>query len=167
VARFNWLGSLVGLAAILPTEAFAAPILINGSFELGPPPFGIHDIDIQSGSTSITGWMVTGAGVDLLEDPWAVSDGVRAIDLDGRSAGGIQQTFATVIGQLYRVSFDLSGNPEGGPTSKRIRVTASGVSQDYAFDTTGQTLDSLTWAPSLFVFVATDISSTLAGVLRP
>jgi hypothetical protein len=60
------LWSLTAVALLLPVSAFAAPILINGSFELGPTPFPDQDIDIATGSTAITGWTVTGNGIDLL-----------------------------------------------------------------------------------------------------
>ena len=132
------------------SRAEADPILVKGSFEPGPEPFPIHDIDIPSGSTAITGWLVTGGGIDLNEDPWDVSDGLRAIDLDGRNAlaGGIQQTLATTIGQTYWVMFDLSGNPGDSPFNglsvvKQVRVAVDGFTQDYSHDTTGQRIDSL------------------------
>jgi choice-of-anchor C domain-containing protein len=145
------------------SPAFASSILINGSFELGPPPFSFHDIDIPPGSTDITGWVVTGNGIDLLEDPWDVSDGIRAIDLDGRSPGGIEQTFATLLGQLYAVSFDVSGNPQGGSLLKPLRVSVGGVSNDYTFDATGlSTIDALVWQPVFFSFVAPAGSATLS-----
>jgi choice-of-anchor C domain-containing protein len=151
------------------TPVYAEPILINGSFELGPPPFGNHDIDIPGGSTAITGWLVTGGGIDLNEDPWDVSDGIRAVDLDGRDAlnGGIQQTFATVIGQMYAVSFDLSGNPgdhpsNGLPRVKEVRVSVDGFSQDYSHDSGGQSITSLIWQSLGFSFIASSTSATLS-----
>lgn len=156
---------------VLPTgSVHAASILLNGNFEAGPAPFSNQDIDIPTGSTAITGWLVTGGGIDLLEDPWDVSDGVRAIDLDGRSPGGIQQTFATIAGQTYVVSFDLSGNPGNGlpgtglPTIKQVRVSVGGFSEDYTFDSSGQSIASLVWTPVSFSFVALDASDTLSFV---
>src|SRR5687768_5578552 len=132
--------SLVLLLSLAPATVDAAPILINGSFEQGPPPFTSHDIGIPAGSTDVTGWMILGGGVDLLEDPWDVSDGERAIDLDFRSPGGVEQTFGTAPGQKYVLSFDLSGNPEGGALLKELQVAAGNALQDYSFDSTGQTL---------------------------
>jgi choice-of-anchor C domain-containing protein len=156
------IGVALALFVFCASPASAVPILVNGGFEQGPPPFSIHDIDIPTGSTAITGWTVTGAGIDLLEDPWDVSDGIRAIDLDGRSPGGIEQSFATIIGGLYTVSFDLSGNPEGGSLLKQMRLSIGGFSQAFTFDSTGQTIDSLVWAPMTFSFVAADSAATLA-----
>jgi choice-of-anchor C domain-containing protein len=139
----------------------ADPVLLNGSFENGVPPFDSHDIDIVAGSTAITGWTVIGGGVDLLEDPWDVSDGLRAVDLDRRSPGGIEQSFATLVGDTYIVSFDLSGNPQGGSRFKPLRVSVGGLTSDFVFDSAGQTIDALIWQAVVFSFVATNTVSTL------
>lgn len=157
--RVSW--SLVLAVWLLPSIAQGSSLLLNGSFEQGPPPFNNQDIDIVAGSTDITGWLVT-AGIDLLEDPWDVADGLRAVDLDGRSPGAIQQTFATDVGQTYLVSFQYSGNPSGSLVTKDARVTAGDFSNIFAFDTTGQTITNLTWITASFLFTATDTSSTLA-----
>jgi hypothetical protein len=96
-----------------------------------------------------------------------VSDGVRAVDLDGRSPGGVEQSFATTVGQWYLVSFDLSGNPGNGnagtglPLVKQARVTVDEFSQDYAFDSSGQAITALTWQSVTFAFQATDTDATL------
>lgn len=133
----------------------------------GAAPFSNQDIDIATGSTAITGWTVTGNGIDLLGAPWDVSDGVRAIDLDGRAPGGIAQTFATAIGRAYVVSFDLSGNPGNGPGTglpriKQVRVAVGGVTQDYTFDSSGLHINALDWLPISFGFIASDLTETLS-----
>lgn len=166
MCRIPLAASVLVIALFAAPVAIAAPmldpILINGSFEIGPPPFGNHDVDIPGGSTAITGWTATGGGVDLLEDPWDVSDGLRAVDLDLRSPGGIEQRFTTSVGQRYQVLFDLSGNPEGGPQVKQMRVTAGSFSEDFAFDSVGQTIDSLIWQRTAFSFTASDDFTTLS-----
>jgi choice-of-anchor C domain-containing protein len=151
--------------AFVPSASADAPsVVVNGSFEQGPPPFDVQDIDIPPGSTAITGWLVTGGDIDLLEDRWDVSDGVRAIDLDGRDAlaGGIEQTFATAVGQSYVVTFDLSGNPGGPPQVKTVRVAVDGFTQDYSFNSSGQSIQALTWQPVTFSFTATGATVTLS-----
>ena len=148
---------------LLPGVAHADAILINGSFELGPP-VPTNDIDIAAGSAAITGWLVAGGSIDYLGSAWDVSDGTRAIDLDGRDAtfSSISQTFSTTPGAEYLVTFDLSGNPQGDSSLKAMRVIVEGVSQDYTFDTTGQTLDMLMWQSLSFSFIAQDATATLA-----
>ena len=89
---------------------------------------------------------------------------IHAIDLDGRDAflSGVRQTFATNIGELYDVAFALSGNPQGGPSVKNVRVAVGGFAQDYAFDSTGLTVDALVWQPFAFSFFASGPSFTLS-----
>jgi choice-of-anchor C domain-containing protein len=102
--------------------------------------------------------------VDYLGAPWDVSDGAHAVDLDGFGAlfGGVRQTFATTPGQRYDVAFDLSGNPVGGPTVKQVRVTVAGFSQDYSHNSSGETLDRLSWDSVDFSFIAAGPSATLS-----
>jgi choice-of-anchor C domain-containing protein len=154
---------LVIIFVLLPRAARADSILINGSFEIGPT-FSVHDIDLLAGSTDILGWLVTGTSIDYLGSPWDVSDGINAVDLDGRDAtfSGIQQTFATVAGTEYRVAFDLSGNPEGGSLLKLMRVGVDGFSQDYTFNSSGQAIDALVWESIMFSFIASGDSATLS-----
>jgi choice-of-anchor C domain-containing protein len=143
--------------------AQADPILVNGSFEQGPA-ITSQDVDFLAGFTGIPGWTIFGHSIDYLGAPWDVSDGQHAIDLDGRDAtlSGISQTFATVVGQTYVVSFDLSGNPGGGPQIKQARVAIDGFAHDYAFDSAGQTITALLWQPITFSFVANDAFATLS-----
>ena len=74
--------ALVVLTALAPLTTAADTILTNGSFEDGPPLGGFQDIDVLAGSTAITGWTVTGDGIDYLGPPWDVSEGQHAVDLD-------------------------------------------------------------------------------------
>lgn len=157
--------SLMSLLLLVgtPSPAMADPILLNGSFELGPD-IPTQDIDILAGSADIIGWTVFGASVDYLGPPWDVSDGTRAIDLDGRDAvfSGVRQTFATIFGQSYVVSFDLSGNPHGGSETKLVRVSVGDFTQDYSHNSSGQTREALQWQSITFSFVASGPASTLS-----
>lgn len=153
---------VLAVLSLFPVAAQADPILINGTFELGPPMGGQHDVGVLAGAGAITGWVVTGGGVDYLGLPWDVFEGEHAIDLDYRSPGGIQQTFDTEAGRTYAVFFELSGNPMGGSIFKNVRVSVGGFTQDYTFDSTGQAENSLLWDHVRFSFVATGATSTLS-----
>jgi len=89
----------------------------------------MEDVDVFAGSLVIPGWEVFGVSIDYLGPDWDVADGIHAIDLDGRDAflSGVRQTFATNIGELYDVAFALSGNPQGGPSVKNVRVAVGGT----------------------------------------
>lgn len=141
----------------VPSAAADPPNLLeNGGFEIGPAiPGGQSFLSLPGGSTAIAGWTVIGSEIDYIGPGWAVSEGTRCIDLDGSFAtGGIAQTFIATPGQVYTATFDLSGNPEGPPLIKQVRVEIDGVSQVFDFNTTGQTRSSLIWLPQSIVFTA-------------
>jgi choice-of-anchor C domain-containing protein len=164
------------VAAALAISAFAQLVLAapfqNGSFETGSPiasPAPCFVI-LPNGSTNITGWTVILGDIDWQSPACGVqsqTDGIASLDLVGdQNIGGIQQTFDTVPGQTYLVKFDLNGNYGGPPTIKPLRVTVAGVTQNYTFDTTGETLGNVAsfWVTKNFNFVATGPSSTIAFV---
>jgi choice-of-anchor C domain-containing protein len=144
-------------------------LIRNGGFEEGPgtPAF----LNLAGGSTALPGWVVTGEGIDLVgAGYWRSSEGTYAIDLDGSARsrttpphvrGGIAQTFATLAGKRYRVTFDLAGNTVRGPAKKPMRVRAAGDSADFVFDATGKTGQNMGWVKKEWVFTATADSTTL------
>lgn len=161
--------TLLCLLTAAPLAQRQAGLIRNGSFEEGPgtPLF----LNLAGGSTALPGWVVTGEGIDLVgAGYWRSSLGTYAIDLDGSARsrttpphvrGGIAQTFATVAGKRYRVTFDLAGNPNRGPARKPLRVRAAGDSADFVFDATGKTGRNMGWVPREWVFKAAADSTTL------
>src|SRR4051812_34862306 len=119
-------------------------LLVNGSFEEGPP-IG-NWLPLAAGNKNIKGWVVTRESVDLIGNYWPAAHGGRSIDLHGSPGyGGISQTFATVAGRSYLVTFSLAGNPEGTAPKKVLGVSAAGQSGTFHFDTTGKTARALGW----------------------
>jgi choice-of-anchor C domain-containing protein len=149
----------------------AAPFQ-NGSFENGsvPNPCNIYDLPIGSGT--ITGWTVI-LGVIDWEGPspcgWVASNGSNSIDLlgQGGSIGGIEQSFDTIPGQTYMVSFDLAGNYGGLPVVKPLTVSVASSVVNFTFDTTGKSGGNMGWTRKSFTFVANSTSSTLSFVTNP
>ena len=121
--RFRLLGLIVGLG--VAQNAAAANLLVNGGFEVpvqGPPNFATFNV--PAGSSLITGWNVVQGNVDLATDAnygpgnnTLHLTSVQDIDLIGDTNGsggvfgGLSQSFATTIGQTYRLTFDYSHNP--------------------------------------------------------
>lgn len=141
----------------------------NGSFESGSVPNTCNVYNLPIGDTTVTGWTVIQGNIDWEGPPpcgWTASNGNNSIDLigSGVSIGGIAQTFDTIPGQAYRVSFDLAGNYGGPPVVKPLTVTVAGVTQNYTFDTTGKTASNMGWTTNAFTFVASSTSSTLSFV---
>ncbi|GAB3988428.1 hypothetical protein GCM10029978_110790 [Actinoallomurus acanthiterrae] len=105
-------GALAGSAAFAATPANATSGLADGSFEnpvVTPGTFRTFDAGQLIGP-----WRVTSGSVDLIGAGfWQASDGRQSLDLSGRSAGGVAQTFATRPGVMYEVIYALAGNSRG------------------------------------------------------
>jgi choice-of-anchor C domain-containing protein len=131
----------------------------NGSFELGTNPDSFTTLD--PGATDVTGWTITGQ-IDYIGTYWQAADGSRSIDLNGTSAGSIEQVLATTPDYTYIIDFDMAGNPDGGPTIKQLSLEAVGIgSQTFSFDITGWTKSNMGWNAEQWSFVATGNSTTL------
>ena len=162
---------LISIAAALPLAAPAATdnLIVNGSFEdssLKPASYQ----DVAAGSMSIKGWTVTLSHVDYVGGLWAASDGKFSLDLEGSACntrdttaclGGVKQTFPTVAGKTYNVSFDLAGNIFSGPKVKTVKVSAAGKSQTFTFDITGHSAAKMGWKTEQWSFTATAASTTI------
>ena len=153
------------LLLMLSGAVFGAPFQ-NGSFELGGNP--CNTFNVPAGSTIITGWTVSVGNIDWLGSPpscsWQPSNGANSLDLVGAGAGGIggiQQTFDTVPGTTYQVTFDLAGNYGAPPVIKPLAVTINGVTTNFTFDTTGRSLFAMGWTTKSLTFVASGTSSTI------
>lgn len=150
--------------AIVAVAFFVTPasaLILNGSFETGinPPVSGFQTLN--AGSTSLSGWTIGGLSIDWIGDYWQPQAGSRSIDLAGNSFGWISQTFDTIAGTPYRVSFFMAGNPDGGDFIKDLFVSAAGGSQAYTFDVTGKTRAAMGWQEKVFDFTADSSLTTL------
>jgi choice-of-anchor C domain-containing protein len=154
-------------APTISAAAGGGNLLVNGSFDQIAGTPGNYAV-LAGGSTDITGWTVTGVGIDWLDNTyWEASDGLASLDLSGTIfngsfvyAGGIEQTFATTPGEQYTVSFDLAGNSYF-QAIETVRVSAAGQYQDYSFNTAGHSNGDMGWTGQTFTFTATGGSTTL------
>ena len=156
---------LIAVALVFLAAPAMANLTLNGSFELGADPGGSF-ITLPSGSTEITNWTVTGSGVtviDYIGGLWPASDGDRSLDLNGTdSAGGVQQSIATIPGTIYVVTFDMAGNPDGGLAIKTLEVSATGAgSQTFDFDTSSTSTSDMGWIQKQWTFTATAANTML------
>ena len=117
-------GAAFAVAAALTAGSANAASIVNGSFENGVDPGSF--VTLGHNSTGIDGWIVKGNGVDYVGNYWQAADGLRSVDLSALNGGSIQQTIATVVGQAYKVSFWLAGNPDGGLGDKFVATSVSG-----------------------------------------
>jgi choice-of-anchor C domain-containing protein len=147
-------GATVALFAIAPVRADNAlgNLLQNGSFEQGTAPYG---------AAAVPGWQLTG-DIDHLSSYWQPSEGIWSLDMNGGAPATIQQSVLTVPGVNYRLTFDIAGNPDSGPTVKTLQATADGVSRTFNFDTTGHSRSVMGWTQKTLDFTATATSTTIA-----
>jgi choice-of-anchor C domain-containing protein len=168
--------AVVGAVAVCLFAASPAHanLVTNGSFEGGVPSTFVTLAAVDS---SIPGWTVTGGTIDWINTYWVPSDGSFSLDMEGLSRGTIETSapLTTVIGQTYRLSFDMAGNPDGNhgfpdfvPIVKELDVTVGGVgAPPFFFDTTGHSLGSMGWVTQTFYFTATSTSTSLSFAAGP
>ncbi len=74
----------------------------------------------------------------------------------------MSQTFTTIPGTQYTVTYALAGNPGALPVVKTGQVLIDGQDvQDFSFDTTGKTPTNMGYIHRQVTFVATNASTTL------
>lgn len=157
---------VVGIAAPHAANGAISNLVVNGSFEDGAfdtnsPTFNT----LNATNTNIAGWEVTSGSIDWIGSYWQASDGVRSLDMNGLTAGTILQSIPTVMGQAYTVTFDISGNPDGGPAAKTLEIIATiGGSQSFSYSTAdnGTTKSNMKWKTESFTFTAGSSLTTLA-----
>jgi choice-of-anchor C domain-containing protein len=152
------------MAMVLVTlwaAAAQADLITNGSFESGITP-GSYTTIYAVDSTSITGWTVTAGSVDYIGSYWQASNGSRSLDMNGLGTGSIAQTFASTANQMYKVTFDLAGNFDGGPNPKTLTVSAGNNTQPYTFPYFNSwSHGNMGWTHEAFFFTANGANTTL------
>jgi choice-of-anchor C domain-containing protein len=143
----------------------------NGGFENGTDPGSYKTLN--PGETDISDWTIDSGSADYIGNYWSASGGGRSIDLNGLTKGSLSQTLTTVDGATYKVSFDLSGNPDSrsdtndplySPSNKEVAVSATGEApMNFNFDTNVEqnTLADMKWKSFSYTFVATGTSTVL------
>lgn len=138
-----------------------AQIIKNGSFECASKDPGTGWKGLSIGDTAICHWIVSSGNIDYIGTYWVASDSFRSVDLSGNRAGAISQSFKTVIDSKYQVQFDMAGNPDGGASLKRLRVSAADSSREFVFDISGKNKQNMGWELMTLKFTAIDTFTTL------
>jgi hypothetical protein len=166
----------LSLAAAVCLACLAAPasanLLTNPGFELGTlVNDGNATMTLNAGSTTITGWTVTGDQLSWIQagNPFGLTaqDGSRFLDLTayvtGAPFGGVTQSIATAAGLQYLLTFYIGSYTQrwGGPPVS-IQASAAGTTQNFSV-TTASTAS--TWTPFSMTFIATGTTTsvTLTG----
>jgi hypothetical protein len=172
----------VSAAAIASAQGAQAStnLLTNGGFDdigAGAVPEGwggltYYTNGAQPGNVLLPGWTVEVGSVDLTSTAsgWGPADmGPYSLDINGWSAGTISQTFDTVAGRTYDVTFAYSRNAAGGADAMIADLGAfngaallggqeiSTLPNQALYGFPGHML----WQHSSFGFTATGATSTL------
>jgi hypothetical protein len=161
---------LLGIALLVWMTAAQADIVPNQGFEenngLTQTQLDADYVTLAPGATNITYWTVIDNPVDYIGPNLWRNYNDRSVHL--KNLGAIQTTLNTVAGWVYTLEFDIGANWDGGNTTKRMQVSATGnTSQDYAYEkpswwTPGQTLPlSPGWHDVEYVFTATGTQTVL------
>lgn len=171
MAKHRLLHLYFALALALLPRTSHANLLVNGSFENGSfAPDGNGFMSLPPGSTAITAWTTFSAEIVWASSSnvssWSASDGNFFLDLtgyhDSSPYGGVDQTFTTVAGTAYHVTFDLSVNQSSsvsrGPITVRVAATGNAF-EDFTYDPPGS---GIQWGSFAYDFVASGSSTDLS-----
>ncbi|MFI6449480.1 choice-of-anchor C family protein [Kitasatospora sp. NPDC050543] len=134
----------------------------DGSFEY--PRATANSFTSLSAGQAIGPWQVTAGSVDLIGAGfWQAAEGDQSVDLNGSNSGAVAQTFTTVPGTTYTVTYALAGNPGGAPALKTGSALIDGQNfQDFSFNTTGKTFTNMGYVNRQFTFRATGSATVVA-----
>ncbi|MBC3208835.1 MULTISPECIES: DUF642 domain-containing protein [unclassified Pseudomonas] len=159
---------LATFALLGSTNALAANLLVNGSFEQSTCGAGCI-LDTPAKADAITGWTTFLSGAEYFNMPNAIggsvaADGVMIVDLANYvygNGGGIQQNFATTVGAKYRLTFS-AGNSRFASRAGDGVVQVKVAGQTATFNTPTAKGVAVEWATITYDFTATTTQTTLA-----
>jgi len=150
--------SVAFVMAFVASAAYADGInlVTNGNFTANgtPSPF----TTVFAEGSGISDWTVESGSVDLIGTYWQgplFPTGGNSIDMDGDSPGSISQSFSDTPGQVYTVTFYLSGNPDGPPTTKTLDVSVDSTSETFYYTIGDNSHTSMDYVEESFTFTGT------------
>jgi choice-of-anchor C domain-containing protein len=157
---------------LISTEAHAN-LLVNGDFSQGPTVHRRGFKPVTKGRKSIVAWHVRQNSVDYVTWYWQQPTGaVASLDMNGTATkrnespnqpGVLVQSFATVAGASYQLTFYFSGNPAGGPKLLTMLVKAGNTRKHFTWNVgkEGNTVGDMKWTLETVPFTATAASTEL------
>ena len=145
-------------------ETCFVSVSVNGSFEAGTPLNACSSESVTAGNSIGTGWQVTSGSVQRIRA--SSSCGAQGTPkfgdffVDLLDAGEIRQAVATTPGKSYRLTFWLSGDCAGGPTTKRMTAALGTASQTFDHACSGSGTQA--WRSCSVEFIANAAITTLS-----
>ncbi len=151
------------LAGVTPAIPVSSQNLIqNGDFEQGPAQMFQWGVNLSAGDAGLPGWTIVAGDVDAVySNFWNPYSGAVSIDLNGFVPGTIAQSFPTIPGGRYALTFALAGNPYSLPTLKHLLVSVGNQSSAFVFDNTGTDATNMGWQRPAIEFIADATMTTL------
>ena len=150
-----------------------AASLVNGSFEAASTgntaPSTTQTVSLELGSTALDGWTVIGddiAWIGGAQFGLTANHGDKFLDLtnyqNGPPFGGVEQTFSTVAGTTYTLTFDLgSSSTYVTPSAVAASVLVVDVgTQTQTFTSTA--IGANNWQTYSMTFTAANPSTTIS-----
>jgi hypothetical protein len=141
-----------------------ANIVTNGSFEAGTPLNACSSESVAAGTSIGTGWQVTSGSVQRVRaSSSCAAQGTPKFGdffIDLLDAGEIRQAVATTPGKSYRLTFWLSGDCAGGPTTKRVTSALGTATQTFDHACSGSGTQA--WRSCSVEFIANSAIATLS-----
>ncbi len=141
----------------------AAQLILNGGFELPNLMGSPFSTPIGVGDPSIPDWQVTMGNVEIVSSAFSAAfEGNQWLDLDGLVPGAIQQTFPTVAGQSYQLTFAFTQNPNAVSASGIVDIVdGANVLLTDSITGSGSTFANMVYSPFQQTFVADSSTATL------
>ena len=152
-------------ALMIPMSASAAELILNGGFE---NPSVSNPCCNTVPPDSLSDWTVNSGNVNVVNGTYGSSpfptnlafQGSQYLDLVGQGGiGSISQSFATVAGQVYTLSFAFAHNLFAGPLTASASFSVDGLTGSVAHS--GGSTSNLQWAIYTSNFTATGTSAIL------
>lgn len=134
-------------------------MIINGGFET--PVVSTAWATYYAGSAALAPWEILSGSIDVVTI-WEQYEGNNSLDLAGDSEGTIQQSFTTVPGKQYTLSFHYANNSgRTTPASATVNVIGSSSLYSDMFFHAASTGENMLWTPYTSTFVADSATTTL------
>lgn len=151
----------VAPATNCPALSGGTGILADGDFSKATQP-GSY-MSFNKGQRFAPSWRVVKGTIKLISSTYWNVDGLCSVDLDGGTAGAVaHKSLATSVNAKYTVTFFLSGNGDGGPVVKTLKVSAASRSTTFTWDTSnGNDARHGKYAKKSWAFTAINATTSL------
>lgn len=136
-------------------------LLTDGDFSQAVQP--ASTLGFSKGQSFAPSWHVSKNTIDFVSSTYWNMNGLCSVDVDGGNNGAVaHKSLVTTAGAKYTVTFFLSGNSDGPPAVKTLKVSAASQSATFTWDTSnGNDPHHGKFAKKTWSFTASKTKTTL------